>query len=106
GRSGEIEVLDDRLTVGRAGRSDSVALAESLSASSHHPEWFGAVVDGFFREISEPSTRGRNLAEAEQCLRVLTAAYTSHADARRECALAHADHLDGEGRRAEPATGG
>lgn len=105
GRSGEIEVVDDRLTVRRAGGGESAVLAESLTAGSHHPEWFGGVVDGFLREIREPATRGRNLAEAEQCLRLLSAAYASDASAGQARALADVGGSPDEGHRSEPAIG-
>jgi predicted dehydrogenase len=83
GGAGEIEVEDDRISVRRGGRTETFACAESLSEGSHHPEWFGAVIDAFRREIDEPGARGANLAEAEQCLRLLAGAYASAADAGR-----------------------
>jgi predicted dehydrogenase len=83
GDSGEVEVTDDRITVRRGGRKETIVCAESLSGSSHHPKWFGAVIDEFRREIEEPVARGTNLADAEQCLRLLAGAYASGADGGR-----------------------
>jgi predicted dehydrogenase len=83
GDTGEVEVADDRITVRRGGRRETIVCAESLSGSSHHPEWFGRVIDDFCREIEEPIARGANLADAEQCLRLLAGAYASGADGGR-----------------------
>lgn len=52
---------------------------QSLSNGSSHPEWFDAVIESFLREIEDPAVRGRNLAEAEQCLVLTTLAYESAA---------------------------
>ena len=80
GRDGEVELGDARLRLFRRGRAcEEVECAESLSAGSHHPEWFGAVIDEFRREIGLPGERGANLAEAGQCIDLLAAAYRSDA---------------------------
>jgi hypothetical protein len=39
-------------------------LTTALSAGSHHPEWFGGVVDAFRNELDDPAARGTNQAEA------------------------------------------
>jgi predicted dehydrogenase len=83
GRDGTIEVTDDQVSLRRRDRHESFQCAQSLSAGSHHPEWFGAVIDAFRREVLDPSRRGENLAEAEQCVHLLTGAYASDADAAR-----------------------
>jgi hypothetical protein len=51
----------------------------SLSEGSHHPEWFGAVIDDFVAEIEDPRRRGRNLAEAALCVQLTALAYESSA---------------------------
>jgi predicted dehydrogenase len=51
----------------------------SLAEGSHHPDWFGGVVDDFFAEIAEPGRRGRNLAEAALCANILALARESSA---------------------------
>jgi predicted dehydrogenase len=79
GREGSIKVDDDRLSVERHGRAELLTCAQSLSAGSHHPEWFAAVVEAFYREIVDPTVRGENLAEAGQCVELLSLAYASHA---------------------------
>jgi predicted dehydrogenase len=83
GDAGEIRVADDRIEVRAGGRSEAIGCAESLSDGSHHPAWFGAVIEAFRREIDEPGARGANFAEAEQCLRLLAGAYASGADGGR-----------------------
>ena len=49
----------------------------SVSDSSHHPEWFTGVIDGFFDEIADAKWRGRNLAEATLCANVMALARES-----------------------------
>lgn len=83
GRDGTIDVNDDQVLVRHHDHAESFRCSQSLSAGSHHPEWFGAVVDAFRHEILDPSARGENLAEAEQCVHLLAEAYASDADAAR-----------------------
>jgi predicted dehydrogenase len=54
-------------------------LAESLSEGSHHPEWFGNVIEAFVSEMADSGIRGRGLTEAARCLRLLTLARESDA---------------------------
>jgi predicted dehydrogenase/phosphatidylglycerophosphate synthase len=82
GSRGRIDVVDDRIAVAHEGSVESIACAESLSVSSHHPEWFASVVDAFHREILQPADRGESLAEAESCVRVLSRAYESNAQGK------------------------
>lgn len=87
GRHGRIEVTDDVIVLRRGGRSESFACSESLSAGSHHPEWFAPVIDAFHRELGDYTARGENLAEAELCTLLLSLAYASHADSARAQAI-------------------
>lgn len=87
GRAGRIEVTDDVIVVHRGGASDSFVCAQSLSAGSHHPEWFAPVIDAFRREVTDSTARGENLAEAELCTLLLSHAYGSHADSARAQAI-------------------
>jgi len=86
GRDGAIEVANDRLRLERRGEpTQDLHCVESLSGSSHHPEWFGAVIEGFCQEVAQPARRGTNLREAALCLDLLLAAYASSAaDGRAE----------------------
>lgn len=79
GSGGEIRMEDDRLVLASRGRPEKVwAFPAKVSAGSHHPEWMGGVLEEFFREIADPAQRGRNLAEAELCARLIRLAYRSH----------------------------
>jgi predicted dehydrogenase len=72
--------LDERwLVLERGGELFRFEFPQSLSNGSNHPDWFDAVIESFLREIEEPALRGRNLAEAEQCLILTTLAYESAA---------------------------
>ncbi len=48
-----------------------------LTEGSHHPDWFGGVVEEFLAEIGDPKKRGRNLAQATLCIQVLAMARDS-----------------------------
>lgn len=78
GSGGAIDIDDDRLTLRTTGGELTTRrLSSGLSAGSHHPDWFDGVLDDFRSEIDEPKARGRSLAEAELCVRLLTQAYAS-----------------------------
>lgn len=79
GTDGVLVLEDGRLQLERGGETFRDTFQYSLSASSHHPEWFGAVIDQLRREITDPDARGENLAEAELCLRLTRLAYDSNA---------------------------
>ena len=76
-------MADDVVLLHRDGTSHSFLCSDSLSTSSHHPEWFASVVDAFHREVTDSTVRGENLAEAELCTLLLSLAYASHADSAR-----------------------
>lgn len=80
GSEGTVILADDRGAVEGPGvaRRD-LSFGGSLSEGSHHPDWFGAVIDDFAAEIADPARRGRNLAEAECCVLLTTLAYDSGA---------------------------
>ena len=77
GETGSIELNERDLLVSRGDRTETSQLEQSLSAGSHHPDWFGPIIDAFLREVDGEIPRGENLAEAEQCLTLLTLAYES-----------------------------
>ena len=84
GSQGSVTLADDRGAVERSsGDRHELSFAGSLSEGSHHPDWFGAVIDGFAAEIDEPARRGRNLAEAECCVLLTALAYDSGAQGGR-----------------------
>ncbi len=82
GSAGTVRFADDRGTVERDGTRRELTFAGSLSEGSHHPDWFGAVIDDFLAEIDDPARRGRNLAEAECCVVLTELAYASGAAGR------------------------
>lgn len=83
GSRGTVTLADDRGTVEGPGGRGELTFAGSLSEGSHHPDWFGAVLDDFAVEIDDPGRRGRNLAEAECCVLLTALAYDSGAQGGR-----------------------
>lgn len=84
GSQGTVTLADDRGAVDVPGaRRRDLSFGGSLSEGSHHPDWFGAVIDDFAAEIADPARRGRNLAEAECCVLLTTLAYESGAQGGR-----------------------
>lgn len=83
GTAGSVELVDGHGALVRAGARRELRFARSLSAGSHHPDWFAAVIDDLAAEIAEPARRGRNLAEAERCATLMALAYESAAQGGR-----------------------
>jgi predicted dehydrogenase len=79
GEQGSVEIEEQELRLIHNGRRETHLLPESLSAGSHHPDWFAPVIEDFLRDVDAGSRRSGNLAEAEQCLTLLTLAYQSAA---------------------------
>lgn len=79
GSEGTLTLDEQGLMLERAGQNFRFDFSHSLSNGSHHPDWFDSVIESFRREIEDPALRGRNLAEAEQCLILTTLAYQSAA---------------------------
>jgi len=79
GKQGELLIDDDQVALRARSAALSHRLNTALSAGSHHPEWFGGVVDEFHNELEDPALRGKNQAEAEWCLLMLNLAYASDA---------------------------
>jgi predicted dehydrogenase len=72
GQTGEIVVEDGTLTCASRGR---VERFEPLSAGSHHPEWFSAMLADVLASFAEPGRSGPALDEAEQCIGLIEQAY-------------------------------
>jgi predicted dehydrogenase len=70
GTRGTIRIDGDTLDVNGAVEH----FAESLTAGSHHADWFPGVIERFVSEVETPSLRGRNLEVAAICANVLAAA--------------------------------
>ncbi len=87
GTAGSLTLEDERCELEGANERREFTFDRSLSAGSHHPDWFGAVIDGFAREIGDRTRRGENLAEAESCLLLTELAYKSGAQGGRPLAV-------------------
>ena len=70
GTRGRLELSGGRVTLASGG-ADRVWDLPSIAEGSHHPEWFGGVLEDFLAEISDPARRGGNLEEAVLCAAVL-----------------------------------
>jgi predicted dehydrogenase len=68
----------------------------SPADGSHHPDWFGGVIEAFLGEVLEPRERGRNLGEATLCANVLALAKES---SRRGGEPLPVDRMASRGRR-------
>jgi predicted dehydrogenase len=79
GTNGAVVLEDDYGEIRRGGDVTPLTFDRSLSAGSHHADWFAAVIDDFVREIDDRARRGSNLLEAERCLMLTSAAYASSA---------------------------
>jgi predicted dehydrogenase len=79
GELGSVEIEEQELRVIHDGRHESHLLPESLSAGSHHPDWFAPVIEEFLDNVDARSRGSGNLAEAQRCLTLLTLAYQSAA---------------------------
>ena len=80
GEGGTIRLDDARLVVLHDGHApQEIVFAEALSAGSYHPDWFAALLPDFQAELGDHAQRGRNLREAETCLRLTLLAYRSAA---------------------------
>ena len=78
GARGAIHFDDARLVVEHDGAApQEMVFAQALSAGSYHPDWFAALLPDFQAEFGDPAQRGRNLREAETCLRLTLLAYRS-----------------------------
>jgi predicted dehydrogenase len=84
GEGGTLAVNDDHLVLSVDGiPSERYDFSEPLSAGSHHLEWMLPVMEGFYREISDPLDRGANFDEAAWCARVVGQAYRSQEQGSR-----------------------
>jgi len=79
GSGGEVEIRDATLRTVHGDGAQIRELGTSLSAGSHHPDWFPGVLDSFAAAIASPALRGAAQREAEWCLAMLEAAYASAA---------------------------
>jgi len=84
GDRGVLFVEDDHLLLCLEGLPPArYDFPEALSASSHHGEWMGSVVEDFCGEVMDMSLRGSNLIEAGWCVHLTHLAYQSHREGSR-----------------------
>ena len=76
GPLGRIELQDDTVVLIRDGAEQRWS-CPPLSGSSHHPDWFGAVVDEFLAQVSSDAP-APNLREATLCATVESLARESN----------------------------
>ncbi len=81
-------VLDDHIVCeeagpGGCGRKVLKSFSEGLSHGSHHPDWYGAVVQEFLDEVQGRTRPGRNLIQASSCLKMLLGAAEAAKSGRR-----------------------
>jgi predicted dehydrogenase len=67
GDRGSILVDDDTIRLETVEGRQDIPFPEALSQGSHHPEWYGEVIDDFVTEIRDPARTGRNFIEAGWC---------------------------------------
>ncbi len=72
-------LADAHGTLERQGAPRALQFARSLSEGSHHPDWFGAVLDGFAAALDDAAQGTAALAEAEACVLLTALAYESSA---------------------------
>ncbi len=84
GQRGVLTANDDVIVLTRDGQSRRYRFSEALSQGSHHPEWYGFIVDEFVGEVRSGNVPGRNLAEAAWCLALLDACRRAHRSGERQ----------------------
>ncbi len=78
GSLGQIHIEDDRLILNKKNAPpETIPFESPLSAGSHHPDWFGFVIDEFLSELSDPALSGRNFRTAQMCLNLVEKAKES-----------------------------
>jgi predicted dehydrogenase len=88
GLSGTLLIDDNRiLLTTHEGEREEIRFEESLSAGSHHPDWFKNMLPDFLGEMNGAQARGTNFKEAGLCLELMTAAYQSNAQGFKEVNL-------------------
>ncbi len=72
GEKGILRMEDDHLILDITGKSPETFKFETpLSAGSHHPDWFGRVLEEFSGELKDAKKRGTNLKMARACLELI-----------------------------------
>ena len=82
GTQGTITADDDVIGLTRGGEKQRHAFPEALSQGSHHPDWYGFIMDEFVEEMRAGD--GRNLEEATWCFSLLDACKKAHLSGARQ----------------------
>lgn len=78
GEKGFLILEDDRIVLrSRKAGTRAATFRQPLSHGSHHPEWFGPVLDRFLGASEDPRKAVRETEEASLCLEVMLAGYAS-----------------------------
>lgn len=94
GSDGDLVLDEDRLRISGPADSSERRLAAGLSASSHHADWFGGVIDEWRGALSSPARSNQN--EAALCVRMLEQAYASSRSDARPLEIPASETMDGE----------
>jgi predicted dehydrogenase len=74
GSEAVLQIEDDHLTLSPNDRNktgETFKFPQGLSQGSHHPDWFGFVIEEFLSELGDADRRGRNLRTARACLSLI-----------------------------------
>ena len=74
GDQGDIVIADDTLYVGGLV-SEAATFAPPLSAGSHHPDWFSAMLPDVLESFRNPALARPAFEEAAECLSIIQRAY-------------------------------
>ncbi|MGW8320330.1 MAG: hypothetical protein ACWGSD_02130, partial [Thermodesulfobacteriota bacterium] len=78
GEKGFLVLEDDRIVLRpRKGGTREVTYKHPLSQGSHHPGWFGPVLDRFLVAIKDRKKAAREFEEASLCLEITLRGYAS-----------------------------
>ncbi|MFH1618451.1 MAG: Gfo/Idh/MocA family oxidoreductase [bacterium] len=79
GTSGLIEIRDgDVIKEARDAQAETISTGDPLTAGSAHPAWMTPTLDDFLDEVNDPYKRGKNLREAQFCIKLITGSVRSH----------------------------
>jgi predicted dehydrogenase len=78
GDKGFLILEDDRIALHpRKGRTRVATYRSPLSHGSHHPDWFGPVLNRFLEAVKDPRKAAREIEEASLCLEITVRGYAS-----------------------------
>jgi len=91
GEKGFAVLEDQRLTLFTAdGPGKTTSFRDPLSQGSHHPAWFGPVLERFLAAMRQPEKARREMEEARLCLEIIRLGYESARNGGKRLPLAPA----------------